>query len=421
MLPIARSEVAQTRRQPGSDAFTTQSSLDAQKEWLAARGIPNPYFPVHEGVAGARSHIGGRELINFSSYNYAGLCGVASVNEAAKAAIDRYGTSVSASRIVSGERPIHRELEGRLASFLGVEDSLVFVSGHLTNVTVIGELAGPGDVVLHDTHIHNSALLGCQLSGARRLAFPHNNWQALDRLLARQRAAYGRALILLEGVYSMEGDVPELPRFLEIKRRHGAQLMVDEAHATGVLGAHGRGLAEHFGVNPAEIDLWMGTLSKAFASCGGYVAGSHAFIEALRYRTPGFMFSVGLMPAAAAASLEALRLLEAEPERPARLRARAELFRELARAEGWNIGLSAHSAIVPILLGDSEKALRLSAALFRLGVNVQPIVFPAVARNKARLRFFFSSEHTEAEVRATVAALREGFAVVEREMAEAEA
>jgi len=405
MSPLARSEVAQTRALSGADAFTSQPSLDAQKAWLAERGIPNPYFPVHDGLAGAHTVIGGRDYINYSSYNYLGLCGAPEVSAAAKAAIDRYGTSVSASRIVSGERPIHRELEQAIAAFTRTEDCMVFVSGHGTNVTIVPELVGPGDLVLHDGYIHNSLLLGCQLAGAKRLAFPHNNLAALERLLVRHRANHPRALILLEGVYSMDGDLPDLPAVLALKRRYQAQLMIDEAHSMGTLGATGRGLAEHTGIAPGEVDLWMGTLSKSLAACGGYIAGAHAFIETLRYRTPGFMFSVGLMPPAAGAALAALRLLEADPARPRRLLARAELFRSLARARGWNIGPSAASPIVPIVLGDAERALRLSAALREQGINVQPIVFPAVARNKARLRFFFSSEHTEADIHATVAAL----------------
>lgn len=405
MAQPARSEVAQTRALVGADAFTSQPSLDAQKAWLQARGLANPYFPVHDGLAGARTSIGGRDYLNFSSYNYLGLCGEAAVSAAAKAAIDRYGTSVSASRLVSGERPVHRELEQALAGFIGAEDCLVFVSGHGTNVTIVPELVGPGDLVLHDGYIHNSLLLGCQLAGAKRLAFPHNNLAALERLLVKHRAGHARALILIEGVYSMDGDLPDLPAILELKQRYQAQVMVDEAHSIGILGATGRGLREHTGVPAGAVDLWMGTLSKAFASCGGYVAGSHAFIETLRYRTPGFMFSVGLMPAAAAAALAALRLLERDPSRSHRLLARAELFRQLARARGWNIGRSAGSPIVPVILGDSERALRLSSALRDQGVNVQPIVFPAVARNKARLRFFFSSEHTEADIHAAVAAL----------------
>lgn len=391
------SAVARPRR----DEFTALRDLDAQKAWLAERGIPNPYFPVHAGVAGAHTVVADRDLLNFSSYNYLGLAGSPAVNAAAKAAIDRYGTTVSASRIVSGERPLHRELEHALAAFTGTEDALVFVSGHGTNVTAIPDLVGPGDLVFHDAAIHNSALLGAVLSGARRLPFPHNSPEKLAALLERHRASGRRALILIEGVYSMDGDPCNLPAFVALKRRYDARLMVDEAHSLGVLGATGRGAREHFGLAAADVDVWMGTLSKAFASCGGFLAGTRALVEPLRYFNPGFMFSVGLPPPAAAAALAALRLLETEPWRAAQVRARAELFRTLARARGWAIGPSRDSAIVPLVIGHSERALRLSAALRAAGVNVQPIVYPGVPHRQARLRFFFCCDHTEDEIRRT--------------------
>lgn len=404
--PVARASASPRRR----DEFTALRDLDAQKAWLAERGIANPYFPLHEGLAGARTVIGGREYLNFSSYNYLGLNGDPIVTAAAKAAIDRYGTTVSASRIVSGERPLHRELEAELAQFTGCEDALVLVSGHGTNVTVIGDLLGPPDVIFHDAYIHNSAVLGARLSGARRIVFPHNDWQRLDELLTEHRSAYRRALILVEGVYSMDGDPCPLPQFVALKRRHEAWLMVDEAHSLGVLGASGRGAREHFGLAADDVDLWMGTLSKALASCGGYLAGQHAIIETLRYFTPGFMFSVGLPPPAAGAALAALQRLRAEPQRPAAVRARAELFRALARERGWAIGPSRDSAIVPVIFGHSERALRASEALFAAGINAQPIVYPGVAHRQARLRFFFCCDHSEADVRqasdALAAALR---------------
>ena len=387
------------------DEFTALRNLDAQKAWLVARGIPNPYFPLHEGTAGAHTRIGGHDLINFSSYNYLGLNGDPAVNDAAKAAIDVYGTTVSASRIVSGERPLHRELEQQLAVFTGTEDALTFVSGHGTNVTVISDLVGPGDIVFHDAAIHNSALLGAKLSGAKRVPFSHNKPEKLAGLLERHRPAYRRALILVEGVYSMDGDPCDLPGFVALKRQHEAWLMVDEAHSLGVLGATGRGVREHFGLAADEVDLWMGTLSKAFASCGGFVAGRHSLIETLRYFTPGFMFSVGLPPPAAASALAALYKLTAEPARAHLVRARADLFRDLAREHGWSIGLSRDSAIVPLIVGNSEKALRLSAALMAAGINVQPIVYPGVAHRQARLRFFFCCDHTEAEIRQAASAV----------------
>ena len=269
----------------------------------AALGIENPYFRAHAGIAGATTVIGNGEYDNFVSYNYLGLNGDARISEAAKAAIDRYGTSVSASRVVSGERPVHRELEEALAAAYGTEDALVLVSGHATNVTVIGHLVTRDDAVFHDSLSHNSIVQGALLSGARRVPFAHNDLGELDRLLSQVRPGVKRALVVVEGHYSMDGDVPDLPALVALVRRHRASLMVDEAHSLGVLGARGLGIAERCGVDPADVDVWMGTLSKTLSSCGGYICASHAMIEHLKYSAPGFVYSVGMPPPVAAASM----------------------------------------------------------------------------------------------------------------------
>jgi 8-amino-7-oxononanoate synthase len=389
------------------DLHPDYQQLRILNEGAEKLGVSNPYFRVHDGLAGATTLIGGETFTNFSSYNYLGLAGHPEVNAAAKAAIDRYGTSASASRLVSGERPIHRELEQALAAAHGVDDCVVFVSGHATNVSTIGHLFGPKDLIVHDTLIHNSALLGSQLSGARRMPFAHNDWEALDRLLTQCRLQYERVLIVTEGLYSMDGDVPDLPHFVEIKRRHRAFLMVDEAHSFGVLGRGGRGIQEHFGLDGSDVDIWMGTLSKALASCGGYVAGERALIDHLKCAAPGFVYSVGMPPSAAAAALAALRLLNAEPHRPQTLQARGRQFLEAARARGIDTGLSVGLSVIPALTHSSLKAARLSEALFRRKINVQPILYPAVQERSARLRFFISSEHTAAQVQMTVDALAE--------------
>ena len=250
-------------------------------------GIADPFFRVHEGIAGAETLIGDRTYINFASYNYIGLNGHPHIASAAKAAIDRYGTTVSASRPVSGERPIHRELEQALARIHGCEDCVVLVGGHSTNVTVIGHLLGRNDVIVHDALIHNSIVQGATLSGARRVPFSHLDHRAADRLLGELRPRHGRALLVIEGHYSMDGDVPDLPGFIAAARRHRAWLMVDEAHALGVLGPRGFGTADHAGIDPSDVDIWMGTLSKSLVSCGGYIAGRrdlHRLSEARRAR-----------------------------------------------------------------------------------------------------------------------------------------
>lgn len=256
----------------------------------------------------------------------------------AKAAIDRYGTSASASRIVAGERPVQRALEKALASFYEAEDCVAFVSGHATNVTVIGALFGPGDLIVHDARAHNSIVQGAQLSGAKRLGFPHNDWQALDELLTRVRREYRHVLIAIEGLYSMDGDFPDLARFVEVKERHGAFLMVDEAHSLGVLGATGKGIREHCGVASDAVDLWMGTMSKTLAGCGGFIAGCEPLVDMLRYLAPGFLYSVGLAPTLAEASLAALERLIEEPQRVTQLQARGRQFLTEAREAGFDTG-----------------------------------------------------------------------------------
>jgi len=381
--------------------------LKSTMELLAASGLTNPYFSVHDSVTRDTTRIGGRRLVNFCSYNYLGMSGDERVSQAAKDAIDRFGTSVSASRLVSGEKPVHRELEIALAQWVGAEDAIVYVGGHATNESTIGHLFSAGDLILHDALAHNSIIQGALLSGARRRPFPHNDWQALDSVLAEVRNEYRRVLVVVEGVYSMDGDYPELSRFIEVKQRHRAFLMVDEAHSIGTMGHTGHGIAEHFGVAPQGVDLWMGTLSKSFGSCGGYIAGCRELVEYLKYTSPGFVYSVGIPPANAAAALAALRVLQQEPERVSQLQARSRLFLELARAQRLNTGLSNNTPIVPVIIGNSLNALRLSRRLFERGINVQPILYPAVEEQAARLRFFISCCHSEEQIRQTVDATAE--------------
>ena len=378
------------------DGYRDLEVIEQAAEYL---GIDNPFFRVHEGIAAAETLIGNRPYINFASYNYIGLNGDPRVSDAAKAAIDRYGTSVSASRPVSGERPIHRELEAALARIHGTEDAVVLVGGHSTNVTVIGQLLGRNDVIVHDALIHNSIVQGSILSGARRVPFAHLDPDAADKALADSRSRRGRALLVIEGHYSMDGDVPDLAAFVAVARRYGAWLMVDEAHALGVLGPRGFGSADLAGVDPGEVDIWMGTLSKSLVSCGGYIAGRKELIDYLKHMAPGFVFSVGMTPPAAAAALAAVEILEQEPERVRRLNDRAALFLQLARDGGLNVGSSIGAAIVPIITGSSIRAGKLAQALFRRGLNVQPILYPAVPERAARLRFFLTAAHSEEQIR----------------------
>lgn len=370
-------------------------------------GIDSPFFKTHDQVARSTTFIEGKEYINFASYNYLDLCGHPQVNQAAIEAIQRYGTSASASRMVSGERAVQQELEQGLADLYEVDDCVVFVSGHATNVTTIGYLFGPRDLILHDSLIHNSAVQGAQLSGAKRIPFPHNDWQAVDEILTQQRKDFERVLIVVEGIYSMDGDFPDLPHFIEIKRRHKAFLMVDEAHSLGIMGTAGRGIREHFGVAGKDVDIWMGTLSKTLSGCGGYIAGEKALVHHLRISAPGFLYSVGMSPPLAAASAASLQVMLAEPERVHSLQANGRLFLELCKKHQIDTGYSAGLAVVPAILGSSARAGLVANRMFDRGINVQPIFYPAVEEGMARLRFFISTSHTPEQIQYTVETLAE--------------
>ena len=405
--PAAAPDTGRVARQARSrfEAMPQYQQLKIMHEGKDKLGIASPFFIVHEGIAGATTQIGGRSYVNFSNYNYLGLTGDPLVSARAKEAIDRYGTSASASRLTGGERPIHRELERALADFYETDDCVAFVGGYATNVTAISYLFGPGDLIVHDDLSHNSVVQGAVLSGAKRLTFPHNDWDALDKLLRRVRHEYRNALVTIEGLYSMDGDFPDLARFVEVKARHEAFLMVDEAHSLGVLGRTGHGIREHAGMPSDSVDIWMGTLSKTLAGCGGFIAGCQPLIDMLHGAAPGFLYSVGMSPVLAAASLAALERLQAEPERVATLQARGKLFLDTARAAGLNTGTSAGYAVVPIITGGSIKAARWANALFEEGINVQPIFYPAVEEKAARLRFFICSTHEPEQIERTVEAL----------------
>ena len=267
---------------------------------------------------------------------------------------------------------------------------------------MLGHLFGAEDLILYDELAHNSIVQGTLLSKAERRPFPHNDHAFVDKLLKDIRGNHRRVVVAIEGLYSMDGDYPDLTRFIDVKRRHKGLLYVDEAHSVGVLGATGRGLCEHYGVDPAEGDLWMGTISKALGSSGGYLAGRHALIQYLKYTTPSFVFATGLSPANAAAALTAIRLLQADPDRVARLRDRAALFLKLADDCGLNTGNSKDAPVIPIILGDSVRCIHAASALLDQGIDVQPILYPAVPESLSRLRFFITAEHTEEQITRTV-------------------
>lgn len=386
--------------------FPEVRRLARTRQALHDAGFENPYFHVHESAGPGTTRVEGRELIHFGGYNYLGLSGHPEVSEAACRAIRDEGTSAGASRLVGGTRPVHLALESALADFTGTEAAVAFVGGHAANETTLGHLFGPGDLILHDRLAHNSVVEGARLSGARRWSFPHNDPEALDAILAEQRPRYRRVLLVVEGVYSMDGDLPDLARFVELKERHRCLLMVDEAHSLGTLGATGRGLCEHAGAPPESIDLLMGTLSKALASCGGFIAGARELVDYLRHTAPGFVYSVGMPPASAAAALAALEILQREPSRVRRLQARGRQFHEGAQRRGLTVGGFAGGPVVPFLAGSSVTALAWSERLFESGIVAPPVLHPAVPESGARLRFFLTSEHSEAQIERALDALQ---------------
>lgn len=379
----------------------------AFEAFLSDLGNDLPFFTPHQGIASNHIRYDDQDYVNYSSYNYLGTNGHPRVRDAVTRAIDAFGTSVSASRMIGGEIDLHRELEATIAEFIGVDDSLVQVGGHSTNVNILGNLLTDQDLILHDSLAHNSLIQGALMSEAKRKPFRHSDMESLEKELARLRTKFRYVVIVVEGVYSMDGDICPLPELVAIKEKYDAFLMIDEAHSIGTIGHAGRGVASHFGIDPRRIDIHMGTLSKAFNSCGGYIAGSQRFIDFLRYNLPGFVFSVGLTPSNTAAALESIRLCAENPQWTEELRAVSTRFLGELVALGLNTGLSGGTPVVPLITGNSLETLGLSQRLFEHGINVSPILHPAVNEDEARLRFFLSRLHTEADLTLTFDALRD--------------
>lgn len=409
-------DTAETSAEPAEikAEWTDPSLWDGYKD-IALRlqmvemmGMKNPYFDVHEGTAKNVSQVDGREVINFSSYNYLGYSGDPRVIADVEASVRQYGTSVSASRVASGERPFHGALENALAKANDSEAALVFSGGHATNVNTIGHLFGPRDLILHDELIHDSCLQGIKLSGAARRAFRHDDTEHLEAQLKQLRGHYEKVLILIEGVYSMDGDISNVPAYVELKKRYGCLLMVDEAHSFGTVGASGLGVREHFGIKGSDVDIWMGTMSKSLASMGGWISGSQALITYMRYTSPGFVYAAGIPPALGVAALRSLELMLEEPERVAKLQSNSAFFYRALKDRGIDTGPSlGQSPVIPVITGNSMAAMQLSARLLEEGINAKPIVYPAVAEDSARLRFFLSSTHSEDELTHTADKIRQ--------------
>ncbi len=365
--------------------------IDDELRQLAAADLDR-HLQTFEGRQGPRLSIAGREYVNFGSNDYLALAGDERLAAAACEAATQCGWGSGASPLVVGHSEWHERLERKLADFEGTEAALVFSTGYAANVGVITALVGRGDVVFSDELNHASIVDGCRLSRAEVRVFRHRDIGHLRELLG-DAASFRRRLIVTDGLFSMDGDIAPLADLVHLAGRHNAMLAVDEAHATGVFGKHGRGTCEAAGIED-RVDVRIGTLSKALGGIGGFVVGSRSLIDWLVNRARPYVFSTALPPATAAASCAALEIVEKEPRRRTELLSRAAALRKALQSQGRNVGESA-SQIIPIVIGDAAKTLQLAAALRDRGFLVPPIRPPSVPANSSRLRLSLSYGHTE--------------------------
>ena len=362
---------------------------------------------IEEYLPGNRVTVAGHgDMLMLGGYSYLGLNGHPAINAAAHQAIEKYGTGTLGVRLLSGTLDIHRQLEAKIAAFKGAEAAVTFSSGFFANVSSIACLVGPEDTVICDKLDHTSIVDGCRLSGAKYVRFAHNDMDSLEACL-KYPPHIGKRLVVVDAVFSMDGDIIDLPAVSSLCRRYGAALMVDEAHSIGVLGGTGRGIEEHFGLPADAVDIKMGTFSKAIPSVGGYVAGSHRLCEFLRHQARGYIYSGALPPPAAAAALAAIEIIEQEPERVRSLHNNTRYFADRLQSAGFSF-LKSQTAIFPIICGDDWLALRLASSCQRRGVYVQAILYPAVPKNMARLRAAVTATHTREDLDFCVSVLRAG-------------
>lgn len=354
-----------------------------------------PYFIPLNSEPDRRVVIDGRELIMLGSNNYLGLTTHPKVKEAATDAIRKYGTGCTGSRFMNGTLDLHVELEAELASFYKKEDCIVFSTGYQTNLGVVSALVRKGDVAITDKLDHASIVDGCRMSAGTVKRFVHNDPESLDRCLGTVAKDSGR-LLVVDGVFSMEGDLSPLDKVVPIARRHHARIMVDDAHAVGVVGSHGRGTAEHFGVE-SDVDLIMGTFSKSFATIGGYVVGEKKVITFIRHQARSLMFSAAIPPPAAATALAVLRIIKAEPERRERLWQITRRVIDGLKTMGYNIGTTV-TPIVPIHIGEDIKTLVFWRKLFDSGIFANAVVPPAVPPNRSLIRTSYMATHTDGDI-----------------------
>ena len=379
---------------PAPETMNPLAFLDDALEALRAEGLYRR-LRVLDGEQQARARFDGREVINLSSNNYLGLTTHPKLREAAIRAVKELGAGSGSVRTIAGTMELHLTLERRIAAFKKTEAAVVFQSGFAANAGTVASILGKDDLILSDELNHASIIDGARLSRAAIRVFPHKDVAALRRLLL-ETSEVKRRLVITDGVFSMDGDVAPLAEIAALAREHGAIMMVDDAHASGVLGKNGRGTVDHFGIH-GQVDVQVGTLSKAIGVLGGYVCGSKSLIEYLYHRARPFLFSTSHPPAVAAACLAAFDVLEAEPERIERLWSNTRRFQAGLKRQGFDIGMS-ETPITPILVGEAELAMRLSDHAFERGVFAQGIGFPTVAKGRARLRAIVTATHTEEEL-----------------------
>ncbi|MCW5878999.1 MAG: aminotransferase class I/II-fold pyridoxal phosphate-dependent enzyme [Anaerolineales bacterium] len=351
--------------------------------------------PITELRGGARVLVHGREMGMFASYSYLGLIGHPKINKAAKAAIDKYGTGTHGVRSLAGTLELHEELEQTISSFKNAEAAITYTSGYATNLTVVSTMLGRHDYVFSDKLNHASIVDGCMMSGARFVRFKHNDLDDLQRRL-EEAPTNATKMVIADSVFSMDGDVIDLPRIVELSRKHHAWLMIDEAHSVGVLGATGRGIEEHYGMDDV-IDIKMGTLSKTIPSVGGYIAGKKDVINFLRHASRAYIFSAALPPAQAAAANAAFQVILEEPERMQRLWANSKQFIEGIKSRGFDT-LQTETAIVPVVCGTDELAYAMTREVQNKDVFVLPVVSPAVPEGLSRLRATVTAAHEPEEI-----------------------
>ncbi|MCU0489804.1 MAG: aminotransferase class I/II-fold pyridoxal phosphate-dependent enzyme [Anaerolineales bacterium] len=351
--------------------------------------------PMDELRGGSRVLVRGREMGMFASYSYLGLIGHPRINAAAKAAIDKYGTGTHGVRTLAGTLGLHRELEETIASFRGAEAAVTYTSGYVTNLTVVSTLLGRGDYVISDKLNHASIVDGCLMSGAKFLRFKHNDMEALEQRLEQVPAGAAK-LVVVDSVFSMDGDIIDLPKAVELCRKHKAWLMVDEAHSVGVLGKTGRGIEEHYNM-PGVIDVKMGTMSKTIPSVGGYIAGKKELVEYLRHASRAYIFSAALPPAQAAAAKASFEVILDEPWRVEKLHQNSTQFIQGIKQRGFDT-LFTQTAIVPVICGTDEAAYRMTREVQHHDTFVLPVVSPAVPPGLARLRATVTAAHEPAEI-----------------------